>query len=56
MSNDVRYDTAQMEVYAANLITFWKELRRGGMDRTEALAAVLELIRTIAVSNNKAAE
>lgn len=45
--DDLRYDTAGMRAYAANLVALWGELRKGGMDRREALAVVLELVRTI---------
>lgn len=48
---DLRYDTAAMRAYAANLITVWTELRAGGMDRKEALTCVVALIHAIAESN-----
>ena len=43
---DLRYDTAGIRSYAANMAAFFRELVRGGMSRREALAATLELIRT----------
>jgi hypothetical protein len=47
---DIKYDTAAMRAYAANLVAVFDELRRGGMDRREALAVVCELVRTLAVT------
>ena len=41
MAEDVRYDTATMRAYAANLCALFNELRRGGMDRKEAIAIVI---------------
>lgn len=45
--SDIRYDTAAFRVWAASLAAAFEELRKGGMDRKEALLVVLELVRTI---------
>lgn len=47
VERDLRYDTAALRAYAANLVAVWDEVQRGGMNRKEALAVVLELIRTL---------
>ena len=38
---DIRYDTATVRAYAANLIALFDALRSGGMDRKEALTVVI---------------
>ena len=42
---DLRYDTAGLRSYAANVAAFFAQLVRDGMSRREALAVTLELVR-----------
>lgn len=44
---DERYDTAQVHVYAANILTLFNDLLAGGMTRNEALAIVLRFMRIL---------